>query len=135
MNKHLMTLAVGILVLGNSGFAQEDPVNQWGNGTTEKMSHFLPQPGAGLIPHEPWGSGANNKPELTFGDAVQNWKYLIPRAEQTWWFDDADMAQKIAAAQKEKNDLAQSEQQTFSRTWPKSRPSRSNTKISSGRTR
>jgi hypothetical protein len=113
MNKHFTTLAFGILFVSNPGFAQDDPVNQWGTGTTEKMSHFLPQPAPGLLPHEPWSSGANNKPGMTFGDAVQNWKYLIPRAEQTWWFEDTLMAQKIAAAEKEKSDLAQSEQQNM----------------------
>jgi hypothetical protein len=111
MFKQATTVVVGIVLLAIFGFAQENPVVPWGKATTEKMSHFLPQPVAGLVPHEPWKPSANNKVETTIGDAVQNWKYLTSRAEQTWWFDDPDLVKQIAAAEKEKADLKQSQLQ------------------------
>lgn len=111
MNKQLMTLAVGIVLLTSSGFAQEDPMVQWGKATTEKISHFLPQPAARFIPHEPGKPNGKNDIETSFGNMDLNFKYLIPRAEQTWWYDDPDLAKQIAATEKEKANLEQSQQQ------------------------
>jgi hypothetical protein len=110
MKKQLMTLAVGIVLLTSSGFAQEDPVVQWGKATTAKISHFLPQPAAGFIPHEPWKPNGHNDIETSLGNMDLNFKYLIPRAEQTWWYGDPDLAKEIAATEKERANLEQSQQ-------------------------
>jgi hypothetical protein len=82
-------------------------VNQWCETTTRKVAAFLPQPVQGLISHEAWTSSQENKVEKTCGDAVQNWKYLKARAEQTWWFDDPSLARQITAAKKEQADAQQ----------------------------
>jgi hypothetical protein len=110
MLKQLLTLIAGFFLLTIYGYGQQDATQQWGETITGKMAQFLPQPVPGLIAHEPWNASGSNEVEKTWADAVQNWKYLHPRAEQAWWFDDPDLAQKIAAAQKEQVDLRQQAQ-------------------------
>jgi hypothetical protein len=97
MLKQLLTLIAGCILLTIFGYGQQDATQQWGETITGKMAQFLPQPVPGLAGHEPAGS-ESNEVEKTWGDATQNWKYLHPRAEQAWWFDDPDLAQKWAAA-------------------------------------
>lgn len=105
MIKQLLTLVAGFILLTLYGYGQQDPINQWGETTTEKMAQFLPKPVPGLIAHEPWNTSGSNGVQKTWGDATQNWKYLHPRAEQDWWFDDPDLAEKIAATEKERGDV------------------------------
>jgi hypothetical protein len=116
--KQLLTLVAGFILLTVHGYGQQDAINEWGETTTGKMARFLPKPVPGLIAHEPWSTSESNKVEKTWGDAVQNWKYLHPRAEQAWWFDDPDLAQKIAAAQKEQADFQQQERKDMKSRIP-----------------
>lgn len=107
MYKQIMILAAGIFLLASSGLAQQDPTNQWCETMTGRMATFLPKPVTGLVSHEAWASGENNKIEKTCGDAVQNSKYLKARAEQSWWFDDPSLGQQIEAAKREQADAQQ----------------------------
>jgi len=109
MFKQNLTLVTGLVLLTLHVYGQQDPATAWGEATTAKMAQFLPKPLAGLIAHEPWNASGTNEVEKTWGDAVQNWKYMHPRAEQAWWFDDADVAKKLAAAEKEQSELQQQE--------------------------
>ncbi|HKW62804.1 MAG TPA: hypothetical protein VJN89_09690 [Candidatus Acidoferrum sp.] len=107
MYRQLLVIAGGLAVLASSTFAQQDPANNWCETTTSKVAAFLPKPAPGLVAHEAWAANEENKLEKTCGDAVQNWKYLKARAEQSWWFDDSVLTQQIAAAQKDKADAQQ----------------------------
>ena len=107
MIKQLLALFAGFISLTIYGYGLQDAINVWGETTTGKMAQLLPKSVPGLIRHEPWSTSGSNEVEKTWGDAVQNWKYLHPRAEQAWWFDDPDLAEKIAGAQKERADVQQ----------------------------
>jgi hypothetical protein len=106
MKKQPIALVAALVFALASALGQQDPVNQWGDTITGRMAPFLPKGAPGLIPHEPWSTG-NDKVERTWGDAVQNWKYLIPKVEQSWWFDDPVLAQQIAAAEEEQANVRQ----------------------------
>jgi len=107
MYKQIVLWAAAQLVLTGSAWAQQNPV-QWGDATAEKMSHFLPQPGAGLVPRTPWGRQTDNQVVVRSGySGNAEPQYQPAAAEQLWAFDDPALFQQVAAAQKELADLDQ----------------------------
>ncbi len=105
--KEIVLLAGGALLLVASTSAQRNPV-QWGDETAKKMSHSLPQPGAGLVPRTPWGRQTDNQVVVRSGYSGNfEPQYQPAAAEQLWAFDDPALFQQVAAAQKERADLDQ----------------------------
>ncbi len=107
MYKQIVLLAAAQLVLTGSAWAQQNPV-QWGDETAKKMSHLLPEPGAGLVPRTPWGRQTDNQVVVRSGYSGNfEPQYQPAAAEQLWAFDDPALFQQVAAAQKELADLDQ----------------------------
>jgi hypothetical protein len=111
MYKQIALLAAAQLILAGSAWTQQNPI-QWGDATAEKMSHFLPHPGAGLVPRMPWGRQTDNQVALQSGGTggtgtTQYDQYQDAAAEQLWFFDDPALFQQVATAQKERADLDQ----------------------------
>jgi hypothetical protein len=105
MYKTIVLLAAAQLMLTGSAWAQQNPV-QWGDATAQKMSHFLPKPGAGLISRTPWDRQGDNQVAVSSG-GTETQQYQDAVAEQLWIFDDPALFQQVAAAQKERADLDQ----------------------------
>ncbi len=105
MCKQFALLAVAQLILAGSAWTQQNPI-QWGDATAEKMSHFLPKPGAGLISRTPWGRQTDNQVVVRSGGTGTQ-QYQDAAAEQLWFFDDPALFQQVATAQKERADLDQ----------------------------
>ncbi len=105
MYKQIVLLAAAQLMLTGSAWAQQNPV-QWGDATAQKMSHFLPQPGAGLVSRTPWDRQGDNQVAVSSG-GTETQQYQDAAAEQLWVFDDPALFQQVAAAQKERADLVQ----------------------------
>jgi len=105
MQTHIGLVVVAQLVVTSAAGAQQNPV-QWGDTAAQKMSRFLPQPGASLIPHSPWGRPTDNQVAIRSG-GTQTMEYQDAAAEQIWVFDDPALFQQVAAAQKERSDLDQ----------------------------
>jgi hypothetical protein len=107
--KHILLLAASQLVLTGSAWAQQNPV-QWGDATAEKMSHFLPEPAAGLVSRTPWGRQTDNQVVVRSGGTGTP-QYQDAATERLWFFDDPALFQQVAAAQKERTDLDHAHQE------------------------
>jgi hypothetical protein len=105
MYKQFALLAAAQLTLAGSAWTQQNPI-QWGDATAQKMSHFLPQPGAGLISRTPWGRQTDNQVAVSSG-GTETQQYQDAVAQQLWFFDDPGLFQQVASAQKERADLDQ----------------------------
>jgi hypothetical protein len=103
--KHILLLVAAQIMLSGSAWAQQNPV-QWGDATAEKMSHFLPDPAAGLVSRTPWGRQTDNQVVVRSGGTGTP-QYQDAATERLWFFDDPALFQQVAAAQKERADLDQ----------------------------
>ena len=108
--KKLAILAVAALLLTNSAAAQDaDAMSRWGQTTGDALIRFLPNA-------TPWGMTVDRDPIFSaFANETYDYKganslvrkYPSYVVHQTWWFDDAGLAQQTADLEKEKAALKQ----------------------------
>ncbi|HKW62805.1 MAG TPA: hypothetical protein VJN89_09695 [Candidatus Acidoferrum sp.] len=116
MCKQIFVLVASAVIWASPATAQAVK-SSWGQETAEKLSRFLPQPAPGLVPQTPWGSQRDNHVDLSVGFeasvGTQSNEYVIARALQKWWFDDPELFQLVASAERDRKKSDQEATETF----------------------